>query len=95
MIIKLLTDDYENFTIYITENFGVSSVTLWKHFGDKEIVLLLLIMFNKDITAKEAAKVIGVTDRTIETYFTKLKSKNIIERIGSATFGGHWALKKD
>jgi len=106
LIIRLLTDNYESFKIYITENFGVSSGTLRerfgntsemlrKHFGEKEIVLLLLIIFNKDITAKEAAKVIGVSDRTIETYFTKLKSKNIIERVGSATFGGYWALKKD
>lgn len=51
-------------------------------------------MFNKYITAKEAAKVIRVSDRTIETYFTKLKSKNIIGRVGSATFDGYWALKK-
>lgn len=76
------------------EHFGNTSETLRKYFGDKEMVLLLLIIFNKDITAKEAAKVIGVSDRTIETYFTKLKSKNIIERIGSATFGGYWTLKK-
>ncbi|MBC9798241.1 RNA-binding domain-containing protein [Sinomicrobium weinanense] len=106
LIIRLLTDNYENFKIYITENFGVSSgtlrkhfgntsETLRKHFGDKEMVLLLLIIFNKDITAKEAAKVIGVSDRTIETYFTKLKSKDMIERVGSATFGGYWTLKKD
>lgn len=95
MIIRLLIDNYENFKIYIIENFGVSSGTLRKHFGNISETKKWYCYYFKDITAKEAAKVIGVSDRTIETYFTKLKSKNIIERIGSATFGGHWTLKKD
>ncbi|MBJ7881594.1 hypothetical protein [Gelidibacter salicanalis] len=56
--------------------------------------MLLLIIFNKDITAKEAAKIIGVSDRSVENYFTKLRTENIIERIG-ADFGGYWTLKTD
>lgn len=57
------------------------------------MVLLLLIIFNKDITAKEAAKIIGVSERSIKDYFTKLKEANVIERKGSPTFGGHWIIK--
>jgi predicted ArsR family transcriptional regulator len=57
------------------------------------VVLLLLIIFDKNTTAKEAAKIIGVSERSIKDYFTKLKEAGVIERKGSPTFGGHWIIK--
>jgi hypothetical protein len=31
----------------------------------------------------------------VKNYTKKLKDNNIIERAGSPTFGGYWALKTD
>lgn len=104
-VMILLSDNYEGFLHFVSENFGETSEKLRRDFGetserlrrglgDKVVVLLLLIIFDKNITAKEAAKIIGVSDRSVENYFTKLRSENIIERIG-ADFGGYWTLKRD
>lgn len=77
------------------KKFRNSSGTLQEQFGNKAIVFLLLVIFNKDFTAKEASKMLNVSERTIREYIKKLRDRNYIERVGSATFGGYWALKKD
>lgn len=104
VVMTILSDNYEGFKQFISEQFGNSSgtvrelfgntsETLRKHFGDNTVILLLLIIFDKKITAKEAAKTIGVSSRSIKDYFTKLKDAGVIERQGSPTFGGHWIIK--
>jgi len=103
-VMELLGDNYDSFIQYTSENFGETSERLRKHFGetsgilrehfgDNTVVLLLLIIFDKNTTAKEAAKIIGVSERSIKDYFTKLKEAGVIERKGSPTFGGHWIIK--
>jgi len=103
-VMELLEDNYDGFIQFTSENFAESSEILRRYFGetserlrrgfgDNVVVLLLLIIFNKDITAKEAAKIIGVSERSIKDYFTKLKEAGVIERKGSPTFGGHWIIK--
>jgi predicted ArsR family transcriptional regulator len=57
------------------------------------VVLLLLIIFDKNITAKEAAKIIGVSERSIKDCFTKLKEAGVIERKKSPAFGGYWIIR--
>jgi len=105
-IMALFEDNYDGFIQFISENFGNSSGTVGEllgnslgtvreHLGNKTLVFLLLIIFNKDITAIEAGKVLGVSERMVKKYIKKLKDNNIIERIGSPTFGGYWTLKTD
>jgi predicted HTH transcriptional regulator len=105
-VMELLENNFNSFVQYTSEHFGDSSETLRKHFGNSSerlrehfgnntVVLLLHIIFDKKTTAKDAAKTIGVSDRTVETYLTKLKEANVIERVGSPTFGGYWTLKTD
>jgi predicted HTH transcriptional regulator len=57
-------------------------------------MFLLLVIFNREITAKEAGEVIGVSERMVKKYIKKLKDHNIIERSGASTFGGHWQIKQ-
>ena len=101
-VMNILSDNYEGFLQFISENFEnpserlqryfrETSETLRRDFGDKAVALLLLIVFDKNITVKNAAKIIGVSDRSINTYLAKLKSENIIERVGP-DFGGYWTL---
>ena len=105
-VMELLENNFNSFVQYTSEHFGDSSETLRKHFGNSSetlrklfgnntVVFLLHIIFDKKTTAKDAAKTIGVSDRTVETYLTKLKEANVIERVGSPTFGGYWTLKTD
>ncbi len=105
IIMQMLDENYDQFTAFITENFGISSEKLRRDFGDSServrrefgdnvLVFLLLVIFNRNITAKEAAEIIGISSRTVEKYINKLKAENMIERIGS-DFGGYWTLKKD
>jgi len=101
-VMNILSDNYEGFLQFISENFEnpserlqrdfrETSERLRRDFGDKAVALLLLIVFDKNITVKNAAKIIGVSDRSINTYLAKLKSENIIERVGP-DFGGYWTL---
>jgi ATP-dependent DNA helicase RecG len=45
------------------------------------------------ISAKAIAERLGLTTRAVEKGIRALKSKDSIERIGSAK-GGHWVIKK-
>lgn len=44
------------------------------------------------ISAKNAAPKVGISPRTIETYFSELKKEDIIKRIGSDR-SGKWNIK--
>jgi ATP-dependent DNA helicase RecG len=101
-VMNILSDNYEGFLQFISENFenpserlrrdfGETSESLRRAFGDNTVVLLLLIIFDKNTTVKEAAKVIGVSDSTIKRMFKELKSKNLIRYEGSKKTG-RWIL---
>lgn len=105
-VMRLLSENYNAFKEFISEYTGMSSETVREQFGNswgtlqeqlgnKTLVLLLLIIFKNDITASEAGEILGVSDRMVKKYIKKLKGHNMIERIGSPTFGGHWILKRD
>ena len=53
--------------------------------------ILGFIEKNNSITISELAKMIGVTNRTIERQLYKLQKANKIERIGSRK-SGHWRI---
>ncbi|MEZ5102851.1 MAG: putative DNA binding domain-containing protein [Draconibacterium sp.] len=105
LIFALLDTEYENFKDYIIDKnriipervhelFGNSLGTLRELLGNKTLMFLLLVIFNREITAKEAGEVIGVSERMVKKYIKKLKDHNIIERSGASTFGGHWQIKQ-
>ncbi len=105
LIFALLDTEYENFKNYIIDKnriipervhelFGNSLGTLRELLGNRTLMFLLLVIFNRGITAKEAGEVIGVSERMVKKYIKKLKDHNIIERSGASTFGGHWQIKE-
>ena len=55
--------------------------------------IILLIKENEEITSKILAQKTGITEKGIEYQLNKLKSENIIKRIG-ADKGGHWEIIK-
>lgn len=46
---------------------------------------------NSQVTIPQLAKLIGVTERTIERNIQELKKENRLKRIGSDR-GGHWKV---
>lgn len=59
------------------------------------VQILNLIKRDPTITQAEMAEEIGVAEKTIFRYLAKLKAKNIIRRVGPATFGGKWEIIKN
>ncbi len=68
------------------ENFGVKLT-------DNQVKILELIGANPYITSPELANQIGITKRNIEINISKLKSKDLLKRVG-ADKGGHWEIVK-
>jgi len=100
---------YGIFTEYMKLNFGETSEKLQENFGvnfgeneeklrrkssEKLMLMLVLIAIEKDIKATEASLILGVSTRTIETYISKLKDAQLIERHGSDKVG-YWTIKKE
>ena len=52
---------------------------------------ILLIKRDPNIAAKEIARQLGLTQRTAENYLAKLKTHNLIERVGSDKTG-YWKI---
>jgi ATP-dependent DNA helicase RecG len=48
---------------------------------------------NNNITQKELAKILKVTERTIQRNTVILQEKGFLKRVGP-TFGGHWEVIK-
>jgi len=48
---------------------------------------LVLISLFPEITAEQIGKILGVSERSAETYIKKLKSEGLIERIGGKKEG--------
>lgn len=59
----------------------------------REKRILELVAENSSITAKQLAKLLNTTDRTIEREIKKMKESKIIERIGGDK-GGFWKIIK-
>lgn len=60
--------------------------------GEKRLSSLLALMEqNNRISAKQLAKLLSVSDRTIERDIVKLKIQNKLQRIGGEK-GGHWEI---
>jgi len=55
--------------------------------------IIALIGKNPEISRKELAEVIGLTEDGIKYHLKKMQKKGVIERIGPAR-GGHWKIKK-
>lgn len=100
--IEFLQPIYEAFTEYLRDNFGKASGKLRESFGitsgkpsstaqERILQLLILISVYKTITAAEAGKIMNVSTRTIETYFSNLKNEGVIARFGGRK-EGYWAI---
>ena len=58
---------------------------------ENEYLILKLLKGNDQLTAKEIAKKIRISDRTVQRYLKTLQGKNLIKRIGPSK-GGHWEI---
>lgn len=59
---------------------------------ETEKQILQLVMNNPNITQREIAEKIKLTEKTVKRNMNKLKEKNILERIGSDKTG-YWKIK--
>jgi len=89
--ISFFQDNYELYSEELRKNFGRTSEKLRSNFGEKAVYLLMLITIDPTITAKNAGLILGVSSRTIETYFSKLQKERIIQRKGPDK-GGSWMI---
>lgn len=99
---RLLETHFDNFVAFLElqnsgkveelrRSFGETSDIFLEKF-EKKGLLLFIVALKPSISAKDAAPKVGVSSRTIETYFSALKKEGIIERIGSAK-SGKWNIK--
>ncbi len=56
--------------------------------------IIRLVAKNREITAPEMAKEIGITIRSVERNLEKLKKLGLLKRIGPDN-GGYWQLVSD
>jgi len=59
---------------------------------ENQVNILNLLKNNPQISAKQLALQVGISQRKIEENLAKLKSKGVIDRIGPAK-GGRWVVK--
>ena len=90
LFIDFVVATTKNTSERLRSTFGETSEQFRNNFGDNKALLLFLVALNPEISAIEASKKIGVSDRTIENYFYQLK-QTVIERIGSDK-GGYWSI---
>ncbi|PKR79544.1 transcriptional regulator [Brumimicrobium salinarum] len=98
--ISLLHENFESIMTYFMKDFGITSGKLRESFGKasgkklpNQILTLELIIVYPEITAEEIGSILGVTERTVQTYIKKLREENFIEREGGRK-EGVWLLKK-
>ena len=60
-------------------------------FGESSERILEIILNNKNISAQQIAKQMGISSRAVEKQIAKLKNYGILKRIGPAK-GGHWSV---
>lgn len=95
-----LQNHFKTFSHYLVENFGITSEKLRDSFGiasEKKLPnplhALFIIAIFPEVTAIQIGKILGVSDRSVETYFQKLKSEGMIDRIGGNKEGS-WQIKR-
>ena len=101
--LRIISDEMKNYPEIemIWSEPGISfRVTFFKKnyremSGEMSGEIIELLKKDKDITIPEIAKMIGVTERTIERKISVLQKMELIQRIGPKK-GGHWeVIKKD
>lgn len=99
--LELMTSNYGLFIDYLAakhntpseklrRNFGETSEEFRRKYGDKKAILLYLIAAKPEITASVASEYLGVSSRSVQTYYNDLK-KSVIVRIGPDK-GGYWKI---
>lgn len=105
---QFLQDNFEVFSSFWQESFGITSgklrVSFGKGFGKGSengsektfptaILIFELLTIYPEITAIEIGKIIGVSDRSVEKHISRLREINLIKRIGGRKEGS-WELIK-
>jgi ATP-dependent DNA helicase RecG len=95
-----LQTHFADFTVLWEKTFGLTSGKLRESFGKasgkslpKEILTLELITLYPEITAAQIGDILGVSERSVQTYYKKLKEAAIIEREGGRK-EGEWIIKE-
>ena len=83
------SDDKSNFQGI----FSVNPKEFQGIFGINALNTVWLIYKKPNITAKEIAEKLSITERSARNYLSQLKQKKIIERVGSDKTG-HWKVIK-
>jgi ATP-dependent DNA helicase RecG len=90
--IPTFTDEFTGLMVtFYNGTPKVSGKASGKVSGKTSGKILTLIARNNEVTIPELAKVIGVTERSIERNLRKLQEQKYLKRVGGAK-GGHWEL---
>lgn len=84
----------ESFGVNFGDDFGVTKIDFQNKSSEKVFFTVMLLVMKPNISAKNIGEIIGVSSRTIETYLSKLRNENIIQRIGSDRTGT-WGIIND
>jgi predicted HTH transcriptional regulator len=71
----------------------MSEKNVGEKLSERQEMMLFYIKQNDIISAKELAKFLQITDRTIEREIQKLKRTGVLERIGGDR-GGYWKINR-
>ena len=95
------SDDKSNFQGIFSVNpkefqgiFSVNPKEFQSIFGINALNTVWLIYKKPNITAKEIAEKLSITERSARNYLSQLKQKRIIERVGSDKTGYWKVIKK-
>ncbi len=91
MMVKNLTSEMNAYNESINDNMNETTIVFDSRFNSRQKIIYLLSN-NGKLSAATIAKLIGISQKTVEKHFVRLKAAGIIERIGPAR-GGHWIVK--
>ena len=83
-LVENTTKDLKNVPVNVLVNVPVK-------LNNTEIKIMELIKNNPNITQKELAEKINLTEKTVRRNTTKLKEKGVLKRIG-ADKNGYWKI---
>ncbi|MFT6923846.1 MAG: ATP-dependent DNA helicase RecG [Crocinitomicaceae bacterium] len=100
--LAFLRDNNDLFVAFLQDSFGITSGKLRESFGKasgknptKEFMTLSLIAICPEIKAAEIGQMLGVSERSVQSYIKSLREKQFIEREGGRKEGEWLIIEQD
>ena len=73
------------------KNNAVSTLRVGESLTENQEKIIQAIIDNPKISAVKISEFVGISSRKVEENISKLKSLNVLKRVGGAK-GGHWEI---